>query len=231
VAYDGIAVVVHPENAFVDHLTTAELKTLWAPEAQGKISRWSQVRAAFPDKEVHLFGPGTDSGTFDYFTQAVNGKERASRGDFTSSEDDNVLVQGISSDPAALGYFGFAYYQANRARLKLVPIDDGKAENGAGPVAPSVESIAAGTYQPLSRPLFIYIARRAAERPEVQAFVDYYLAQASALITEVGSVPLPTRAYALARARFDKRVAGSLFKGEGVKVGMTIEALLAAEGG
>ncbi len=229
VAYDGIAVVVHPENTFVDQLTTAELKTLWAPEAQGQVTRWSQVRAGFPDREVHLFGPGTDSGTFDYFTQAICGKERASRGDFTSSEDDNVLVQGISSDPAALGYFGFAYYQANRARLKLVPIDDGKPENGAGPMVPSEQTIADGRYQPLSRPLFVYVSRKAAARPEVQAFIAYYLEQAAALILEVGSVPLPPRAYALARERFERRVLGSVFRGEGVKVGVTVEALLAAE--
>jgi phosphate transport system substrate-binding protein len=231
VAYDGIAVVVHPKNAWVDHLTVAELRTMWAPEAQGKITRWNQIRPSFPDRELHLFGPGTDSGTFDYFTHAICGKERSSRGDFTSSEDDNVLVQGIATDEAALGYFGYAYYQANRSRLKLVPVDDGQDDNGPGPVAPDERTIAVGTYQPLSRPLFVYVSTRAAARPEIRAFVDYFLSHSRALVTEVGYVPLPERAYELARERFARRRTGSLFAGEGVKIGLTIEALLAAEAG
>jgi phosphate transport system substrate-binding protein len=229
VAYDGLAVVVHPGNTWVDHMTVSELATLWKPEAQGKVMRWSQVRAGWPDKEVHLFGPGVDSGTYDYFTQAVVGKEHSSRGDFTSSEDDNVLVQGISTDQGALGYFGFAYYVKNKNRLKIVPVDDGKSENGNGPIAPSPETVTNGTYQPLSRPLFIYVSQAAVDRGEVQDFVRYYLGQAPKLSREVGYIPLPERAYKLVANRFARRVLGSVFGASGSRVGVTVEELLARE--
>jgi phosphate transport system substrate-binding protein len=230
VAFDGIAVVVHPENTWVDHLTVEELKTIWSPEAQGKITRWNQVRAGWPDKELHLFGTGVDSGTYDYFTKATVGEEHSSRGDYTSSADPNVLVQGISRDPLALGFFGYAYFAANEERLKLVPIDDGKADNGDGPILPSAKTVADGTYQPLSRPIFIYVSKAAAERPEVQAFVRFYLSkQGRALVKEVGYIPLPDKAYALGLARFEKRVTGSVFGGKGARLGVSIEALLEAE--
>lgn len=229
VAYDGIAVVVHPANDWVDHLTVAELQALWRPEAQGEILRWSQVRTGWPDEEVHLFGPGVDSGTYDYFTKAIVGTEHSSRGDFTSSEDDNVLVQGIATDRLALGFFGFAYYEENASRLKLVPIEDGDESNGAGPIAPSPQTVADGTYQPLSRPIFVYVNKSAAERTEVDAFVDFYLAHAATLSREVGYIPLPPRAYELVAARFDARTVGSLFHGEGSKVGVTVEELLGGE--
>ena len=167
VAYDGLAIVVHPKNTWATSMTVAELKKLWEPSAQGKILRWSDVRSGWPNNEVHLFGAGTDSGTFDYFTEAIVGKEDASRGDYTSSEDDNVIVQGVSGDEHALGYFGYAYYEENKDKLKLVAIDDGNDANGKGPILPSPESVNNGTYRPLSRPIFIYPKIKALERPEV----------------------------------------------------------------
>ena len=225
VAYDGLAIVVHKENTWVDKITVDELKTIWAPEAQDKIKKWSQVRKGWPDKDLHLFGPGVDSGTYDYFTQAVVGKEHASRGDFTSSEDDNVLVQGVSSDTAALGFFGYAYYIENQDKLKLVPVDDGVDDNGKGPIAPSPETVEKGTYQPLSRPVFIYVSTKAMGRPEVKAFVDYYLTKGPELVKEVGYIALPAKAYELARKRFADKKTGSAFHGS--KVGVTVEELLA----
>ena len=229
VAYDGLVVVVHPNNTWVDHLTVEELRKMWAPESQGKVTRWSQVRAGWPDREIHLFGAGVDSGTYDYFTEAIIGKEGASRGDFTSSEDDNVLVQGVATDELGLGFFGFAYYEQNAERLKAVPIDDRKDDNGKGPIAASIASVKDGTYQPLSRPLFIYVAHKSAERPEVKAYMDFYLTRGAALVQEVGYVPLTDEGYRLAKAHFDKRVPGTVFGGGGSQVGVTIEQLLARE--
>ena len=229
VAYDGLVVVVHPGNTWVDHVTVEELKRIWAPESQGTITRWSQVRAGWPDRELHLFGAGVDSGTYDYFTEAIIGKEGASRGDFTSSEDDNVLVQGVSTDELALGFFGIAYYEQNASKLRAVPVDDGKDDNGQGAIAPSIETVKDGTYQPLSRPLFIYVAHRSAERPEVSGFIDYYLTEGGDLAKEVGYVPLTSEGYTLAKAHFDKRVPGTAFGSGGSQVGITVEQLLARE--
>lgn len=226
VAYDGIAVVVNPQNDWVDHLTVEELKTIWAPESQDKVKTWNQVREGWPAEEIHLFGPGVDSGTYDYFTKAIVGTEHSSRGDFTSSEDDNVLVQGVSSDKLAIGFFGFAYYAENQKKLKLVPVEDGNDENGKGPIAPSHETVADGTYQPLSRPVFIYVNKAATERPEVDAFVDYYVAKVGPLADEVGYIALPETAAKLVVKRYDDRVTGSLFEGHGSKVGATVEKLL-----
>jgi phosphate transport system substrate-binding protein len=230
VAYDGIAIAVNPKAAWVDAITTAELKSLWAPEAQNKITKWSQIRAGWPDREIHLFGAGVDSGTYDYFTEAITGKAKASRGDFTSSEDDNVLVQGVGNDELALGFIPFAYYEGNHDKLKLVPVDDGKAENGAGAILPSPDTIRTGTYQPLSRPVFIYVSRQAAERPEVQKFVEFYLKHADTLVREVNYVGLGDAAYGLVADRFTKRTVGSVFSGVNT-VGITIDQLLAKEGG
>ncbi len=220
VAFDGLSVVVHPDNDWVDHLTVDELHTIWAPEST--IKSWAEVRPGFPDRPIKLYGPGTDSGTFDYFTHVVNGKSQACRADFTASEDDNVLVQGVSGDPNALGYFGFAYYAENKGRVKVVPID-----GGDGPVTPSIASINDGTYQPLSRPIFIYVSSAAAQRPEVDAFVRFYLESAESLVSQVGYVPLPGRSYELALARFADRVTGSVFAG--AAVGATIEELMTSE--
>jgi phosphate transport system substrate-binding protein len=226
VAYDGLAVMVHPRNTWVDHLTVAELKKVWEPAAQGKVTRWSQIRAGWPDREIRLFGPGVDSGTFDYFTEVINGKTAASRGDYTSSEDDNVLVQGISGDENALGYFGFAYYEENRNKLKLVPIDDGKDDNGKGPILPSPETVSGGTYRPLSRPIFIYVKVASLQRPEVAKFVGFYLTNTATLVREVGYIPFTDAEYALVRQRFDSRRAGSMYHGAGLPATATLQERL-----
>jgi phosphate transport system substrate-binding protein len=228
VAYDGLAVVVNPKNTWASHMTVAELKTLWAPEAQGKVARWNQVRAGWPDREIHLFGAGVDSGTYDYFTEAINGKAKSSRGDFTSSEDDNVLVQGVSGDEAALGFLPLAYLEQNRAALKVLPIDDGKKENGEGPIIPTAETVRNGTYQPLSRPLFIYVSRKAADRPEVQKFIESYFGSQE-LMREVGYVELTPQIYDLAKKHFADRKVGTAFGSGGSQVGLTLEQLLARE--
>ncbi|MCM8786951.1 MAG: PstS family phosphate ABC transporter substrate-binding protein [Candidatus Omnitrophica bacterium] len=229
VAYDGLAVMVNPQNTWVDYLTVKELKKIWEPSSQGVITKWSQIRAGFPDKEIHLFGPGTDSGTFDYFTEAICGKSGASRGDYTASEDDNILVEGIASDPFALGYFGLAYYEQNKDKLKIVPIDDEDDTNGKGAIAPSLETVMDSTYQPLSRPIFIYISTKAAKKDEVKKFVEFYLKEAKKLVVEVGYIPLPDEAYKAALERFQKGITGSVFGGKGAKVGVKMEELLRME--
>ena len=229
VAYDGLAIVVNPKNTWAGSMTVEELKKLWAPEAQGKITRWNQVRSSWPDREIHLYGAGVDSGTYDYFTEAIVGKEGASRGDFTSSEDDNVLVQGIANDELALGFMGIAYVEQNKGRLKLVPVDDGKQENGAGPILASVETVRDGTYQPLSRPLFIYVSRKASDRPEIQAFVESYFTTGKELVAEVGYVQLTEPIYQLAQKHFADRKTGTAFGEGGSQVGVTLEELLARE--
>jgi len=228
IAYDGLAIVVNPANDWAECITTKELLTLWAPEAQRKVTRWNQVRASWPDKPIQLFGAGTDSGTYDYFAEAVVGKDKGTRGDYQASEDDNVLVQGVSGDPAALGFFGLAYYQENQAKLKLLGVDDEKADNGAGCIKPSQETVEKGTYQPLSRPLFIYVKKTSAGTPTIEAFVRFYLEQAGALSKEVGYIPFPADAYGLLQKRFEARTAGTLF-GEGSNVGITITELLKRE--
>lgn len=212
VAYDALTVVVNPSNTWATDLTTAELKTMWSPDAQGKVTKWNQVRSSFPNAPLKLYGPGADSGTFDYFTEAVNGKSKASRSDFTGSEDDNVLVQGVSRDKNALGYFGFAYYEANRSRLKGVKI------NGVEPSAANVDN---GTYTPLSRPIYIYVNADSAKKPEVKAFVEYYLKNARANVAAVKYVPFKAADYTKAMMRFQKNQVGSVFGGKdqvGIKV-------------
>ncbi|MBI5048633.1 MAG: PstS family phosphate ABC transporter substrate-binding protein [Deltaproteobacteria bacterium] len=229
VAYDGLAVMVNPKNNWVDYLTVKELKKMWEPAAQGKTTKWNQIRPNWPDKELHLFGAGVDSGTFDYFTEAINGKGGASRGDFTASEDDNVLVQGIATDTLALGFFGVAYYDHNKDRLKLVPIDDENDANGKGPILPEYEHVVKGTYQPLARPIFIYVSKKSADRPEVKRFIEFYMKEGGKLSKEVGYIALPDKAYGLALKRMEKRVIGSVFGGHGAQVGVKIEDLLQKE--
>lgn len=226
VAYDGLAVMVHPQNDWVDFFTPAELKKIWEPEAQKTIMRWNQIRPEWPDKEIHLFGPGVDSGTFDYFTKAITGKEGSSRGDFTASEDDNVLVQGIATDKYSFGFFGLAYYEYNKDKLKLIAIDDGKDDNGKGPIFPTLETINNGTYRPLSRPIFIYVNKKSLEKPEVNSFVQFYLTNAPELTAEVGYIPLPDKVYALTFKKFKSRKTGTVFGGTGSKIGLSLEDLL-----
>jgi phosphate transport system substrate-binding protein len=224
IAYDAISVVINPKNDWVKSLTIADLKKMWEPAAQGKVKSWKDVRPEWPDVKLKLFGPGADSGTFDYFTEAVNGKSKSSRGDFTASEDDNVLVNGVAGDRGGLGYFGLAYYEANKKKLKLVAIDNGK-----GPVYPSSKTVMDGTYAPLSRPIFIYVNKKAAEtKPEVKEFVNFYLKNGGKFAKQVKYIELPANAYKLATARFAQMKTGSLFGGE-EKVGMKIEDLLKLE--
>jgi phosphate transport system substrate-binding protein len=225
VAYDALTVVVNPKNDWIKSLTVAELKTMWEPGAQGKITNWKQVNPAWPDRPLKLFGPGADSGTFDYFTEAINGKSKSSRGDFTASEDDNVLVQGVARDVGALGFFGFAYYEENKDKLKAVPIVD---KEGKPAVLPSIKTVVDGTYQPLARPIFIYVNAKSAEKPEVKEFVEYYMKNAEKLTKEVKYVPLPAKAYTYNLDHFGKGVKGTKFAGEN-KVGMTIEDLMKLE--
>jgi phosphate transport system substrate-binding protein len=206
VAYDGLSVVINKENSWVDHLSVNELKKIWQPGST--VRSWSDIRPDWPDQPIRLYGPGSDSGTFDYFTETINGKSGASRPDYTASEDDNALVRGISGDVYALGYFGFAYYAANMDKLKLVPVDSG---GGNGPVAPSAETINSGTYEPLSRPIFIYIRKKAVARPEVRAFVEFYIRNAAELATEVGYIQLPGAVYELALERIRLGQSGTAY--------------------
>ncbi len=195
IAYDGLSVVVNPQNTWVTDITVAELKMMWEPAAQNKITKWSQVRKGWPDEEFHLYGAGTESGTYDYFTEAIVGESHKSRGDYTASEDDNVLVQGVSSDKNALGFFGFAYYEENLDKLKLVAVNDGNESNGAGAILPSVETVKNKSYAPLSRPLFIYVNSSSIKRPEVATFVEFYLENAGTLTREVGFIPMSDEEY------------------------------------
>ena len=226
VCFDALTVVVHPENDWVDFMMVEELKRIWEPAAQGKITRWNQIRPEWPDEELVLFGAGADSGTFDYFTEAVVGKAKSSRGDFTASEDDNVLVQGVAGNKYALGFFGYAYYPPNEDKLKAVAIDWEKDDEG--PVLPSMETVLDGTYNPLSRPLFIYVNKASAERREVQQFVEFYLTNVPQLATEVKYVPLPAQAYEMGLKRFREKQTGTGFGGV-PEVGLPVEDILARE--
>ena len=226
VAFDALTVVANPQNKFLDKgITVEQLKKMWEPAAQGKITRWNQVDPSWPDAPMKLFGAGADSGTFDYFTEAIVGKSKSSRGDFTASEDDNVLVQGVSRDVHALGYFGYAYYAENQGKLKAVPIIESAGKPGVGP---SMQSVLDGSYQPLSRPIFIYVSSKAYERPEVRKFVEFYLTHGATLAKEVKYVPLPDKAYALNREHLAKGKKGTVFGGV-AEVGVRIEDLLARE--
>lgn len=223
VAFDALTVVVNPKSP-IKQLTVAELKTLWEPAAQGKITHWNQVNPTFPNAPLKLFGAGADSGTFDYFTEAVVGKAKSSRGDYTASEDDNVLVQGVARDVNAIGYFGYAYYAENQDKLKAVPI-----VNAAGKaVAPSEAAVIDGSYNPLSRPIFIYVSEAAYKRPEVREFVEFYLKHGANMAKEVKYVPLPAKAYEVAAEHLKKGKLGTAFGGKN-EVGIKIDALLARE--
>ena len=223
VAYDALTVVINPSNDFVKTLTPAELKTMWEPAATGKIMTWDQVNPAFPKVSLKLFAPGADSGTFDYFTEAIVGKSKSSRTDFTASEDDNVLVQGVSRDKGGLGYFGFAYYIENQKKLKAVPIFNGKEA-----VLPSMKSVEDGSYAPLSRPIFIYVNAKSIDKPEVKEFVEFYMKKSVPLIKEVKYVPLPAKAYTMNLEHVAKKKLGTVFGGAEA-VGVKIEELMARE--
>ena len=225
VALDGLSVMVNPSNDFVECMTVEELHTIWAPEAEEVITKWNQVRPEWPDEDLGLYAPGVDSGTFDYFTETVNGESQASRADFLPSEDDNVLVTGISGDRGALGYFGYAYYAENADRLKLLDID-----GGDGCITPTLETINNGTYAPLSRPLFIYVAADALNQPQVKAFVEYYLDVTNRdLVSETGYIPLPETVYDLVLAKFQNGKTGAAFGGDARLSGTVEEVLLASQ--
>jgi phosphate transport system substrate-binding protein len=224
VCFDALTVVVNPQNNWVDSMTVEDLKKIWEPSAQGKIMRWNQVRPEWPNEEIVLFGAGADSGTFDYFTEAIVGKAKASRGDFTASEDDNVLVQGIAGSKYALGYLPYAYYSPNAAKLKAVGIQWEK-NSVKEPVMPNLENVLQGTYNPLSRPLFLYVSRKSIDKPEVKEFMEFFLTNAAALSTEVKYLPLPATAYELAQTRFRNMQTGTAFGGH-PEVGLRVEEIL-----
>ncbi len=221
VAFDALTVVVNPQNDWLDSLTTAELNKIWSPEAEGKITNWNQIRPSFPDRPLNLYAPGKNSGTFDYFTEAIVGKSGASRLDISQSEDDDILVERVSQDPNALGYFGLAYYEQRANEMKAIAIDSGK-----GAVLPSTETVEQAQYQPLSRPLFIYInAASAQKNPALRQFIDFYLAQAPELVSQVGYVPLPEEAYHIGKVTFHQGEVGTVFDGQS-QFNLTIPELL-----
>lgn len=224
VAFDAITVVVNPENDWVKSVTIADLKKMWEPAAQGQITRWNQVRPEWPDAPLMLFGPGADSGTFDYFTEAVMGEAKSSRGDYTASEDDNVLVQGVEHNKNALGYFGFAHYASHKERMRAIPI---QKEDGTLTL-PSNETVIDGSYQPLSRPLFIYVSAKSAQRPEVRKLIEFYLSEGPDLAAQVGFVSLPEHAIQMSLQHFRDGRLGTVFGGV-PEVGVTIDELLKRE--
>ena len=224
IAYDALTLVVNPKATWIDQVTVAELKKMWEPAAQGVVTRWNQVNSKWPKAPLKLFGPGADSGTFDYFTEAVNGKAKSSRGDFTASEDDNILVQGIEADVNGLAYFGYAYYAAQQGKMKALRVVNAKGVA----VGPSEAAVLDGSYNPFSRPLFIYVNAQAAQRPEVKEFVEFYLTQGAQYVKEVKYVPFNAAAYQTALGHFHNNKLGTVFGGA-PQVGLKVEDLLARE--
>jgi phosphate transport system substrate-binding protein len=225
VAYDALTVVINPKNSFLKQATVDELKMMWEPAAQGKVTKWNQINPAWPDQPIKLFGAGADSGTFEYFTEAIVGKAKSSRGDYTASEDDNVLVQGVSRDVNAIGYFGYAYYAENMARLKGLPIVNPKTGKAVEPSGANVEN---GTYVPLSRPIFVYVKLKSLEKPEVREFVEFYMANADKLVREVKYVPLPKAIYEGNVKHAKDKKTGTVFGGKN-EVGITVEEIMKRE--
>ncbi|OIN92371.1 MAG: protein sphX [Comamonadaceae bacterium CG1_02_60_18] len=225
VAFDALTVVINPKNTWLKQATVAELKAVWEPAAQGKTLRWKQVNPAWPDQPIKLFGPGADSGTFEYFTEAIVGKAKASRGDFTASEDDNVLVQGVAGDVNAMGYFGYAYYAENTNRLKALPI---AIDANKPAVGPSAEAVEKGAYQPLSRPIFIYVKAQSLQKPEVKKFVEYYMEHGATIAKEVKYVALPASVYKANLKHIADGKKGTVFGGHN-EVGISIEELVKRE--
>lgn len=222
IAFDALTVAVSPKNNFLECIKVSDLKKIWEPAAQGKVMNWSDVDPKWPNRKMSLFGAGADSGTFDYFTEAVNGKAKATRADFTASEDDNVLVQGIERDENSLGYIPYAYYEPHKTKMKAVGIDEGK---GKGCVKPSLEAVTAGTYNPLARPLFIYVSTKAAEKPEIKEYIEYIMTKGAPLVKEVKYLPLPDSAYATAYKHFKDGRKGTVFGGV-PEVGVSVEDLM-----
>ncbi|HAW50535.1 TPA: protein sphX [bacterium] len=222
IAYDGICVVVNPKNSWIDSLTVSELKKIWEPDAKENVLRWNDVDPKWPNEPINLYGPGVDSGTFDYFTEAIVGKSKASRSDYTSSEDDNVLVQGVAFDRNALGYFGLAYYEENKDKLKLVAIVNPDTNEA---VYPSEETIIDGSYKPLSRPLFIYVNKNSIKKEEIKEFINFYLKNSPNLCREVGYLPIPEKTQKLVMKRFTEVKTGTVFEGE-MQAGVKLEDLL-----
>jgi phosphate transport system substrate-binding protein len=213
IAFDALTIVVNPKNTWSKTITVDELKKIWEPGAQGVITSWNQINPAWPDKKIKLYGPGADSGTFEYFTEAIVGKAKSSRGDFTASEDDNVLVQGVASDIYALGFFGFAYYIENSNKINAVAVDSGN-----GGVIPSAATVENNSYKPLSRPIFIYVNAKSAEKPEINEFVNFYMKNAPELVTEVKYFPLSKEVYNLNIEHLNKKKVGTVFKGTGTNI-------------
>lgn len=224
VAFDALTVVISPKNDFLKEMTVEELKKLWEPASQGKVTYWNQINSKWPNKQIKLFGAGSDSGTFDYFTEAIVGKAKSSRGDYTASEDDNVLVQGVTNDPFGLAYFGYAYYAENTKKLRSVAIVNkaGKAIN------PSETTVMDGSYNPLSRPIFIYVNAKSLDKPEIKKFINFYMANVSSISKEVKYVPLPDKVYKANLEHINKKRVGTIFGGKN-EVGMTIEELVKRE--
>lgn len=221
IAFDALTVVANPQNDWLKSMTIEELAKIWSPAAEQKITNWNQIRDSFPDQPIKLYAPGVDSGTFDYFTEAIVGEAGASRTDYTASEDDDVLVKGVGGDPNSLGYFGLAYYEQHSEKMKAIAIDSGK-----GPVLPSKANVIGSIYQPLSRPLFIYVnAVSAQNNPALRQFIDFYLDQAPITVGEVGYVSLPEEAYQIGKVTFHRGEVGTVFEGKS-QFNFTISELL-----
>ncbi|UJR82507.1 PstS family phosphate ABC transporter substrate-binding protein [Sandaracinus amylolyticus] len=226
VAYDGIVVVVHESNSWASSMTLADLRRLFGADATEQVTRWRQVRAEWPDRELHVYAPGSDSGTFDTFTEAALGTPRSMRTDYDASEDDDYIVRRILRDPNGIGFVGYSYFAHNRALLRAVAIDDGNEMNGVGAIAPGPATIADGSYQPLSRPLFVYVSRAALDRREVAQLTELYLREARTLVPRAGMVTLRPRAYELGLARLRTMTTGSVFAYAQLREGLTVEQAL-----
>jgi phosphate transport system substrate-binding protein len=224
VAYDGLTVIVHPSNTWADSITVPELKKLWEPSAAGKVTRWSHVRRDWPDRPIALFGPGSASGTFDFFTAAVVGDERSSRKDYSASEDDEVIVKSVADEPGALAYVGYSYYDRSRDKVKALKVDDLDDSIGRGPIEPSPDNVRRGLYRPLTRPLFIYVNTDRMARAEVKAFVDFYVRQSPGLAARF-EIPLNPQLYNVVQQRAIQRVEGSVYEAPGAKE-RTLDQLL-----
>jgi phosphate transport system substrate-binding protein len=212
IAHDAITVIVNASNTWASTITVPELRTLWEPGAEKRITSWKQIRADWPDRPIKLFGPGTESGTFDYFTEVINGRLDASRKDYTASGDDEVIVKGVATDELALGYVGYGYFERHRKELKALAVDDLDDRIGRGPIEPNPSNVSRALYRPLARPLFIYVNAQRAQRPEVKAFAQYFVRSARLMAAESGAVPMMGMAYTLAEQRLQKMSTGTMFR-------------------